>query len=176
MRSAITRTALVLGAGLALGLWAPAPAATAAPTKGGILKFVVPAEPPSFDAHRETTFALIHPLAPFYSVLVRVNPDNPSSPTDFVCDLCTEMPKPTNGGKTYAFNIRKGVKFHDGSPLTAHDVAASFNKIANPAEGVPSARKAFFVMVAEISAPDDHTVVFELKSPSGAVIPAVANP
>ncbi len=48
------------------------------PKKGGILKFVVPDEPPSFDGHSETTFALIHPIAPFYSVLIRVNPDNPA--------------------------------------------------------------------------------------------------
>ena len=176
MRRAISRTAFFLGAGLALGLWAGAPATAATPTRGGILKFVVPAEPPSFDAHRETTFALIHPLAPFYSVLVRVNPDNPGSPTDFVCDLCTEMPKPTNGGKTFTFNIRKGVTFHDGSKLTAHDIAASFKKIVSPPEGVPSARKAFFVMVDKISTPDDSTVVFDLKYPSGAFIPALANP
>src|SRR3546814_18433272 len=71
------------------------------PQYGGILKYVVPAEPPSFDGHRETTFALIHPIAPFYSLLIRVNPANPSDPTDFVCDLCVgEVPKPTNGGKT----------------------------------------------------------------------------
>ena len=81
---------------------------------------MIPADaPPSFDGHRETTFATVHAAAPFYSVLIRVNPDNPSSTTDFVCDLCTEMPKPTDDGKTYTFKIRDGVKFHDGSPLTA---------------------------------------------------------
>ena len=64
------------------------------PKKGGILKFVVPDEPPSFDGHKETTFALIHPIAPFYSVLIRVDPENPGQANEFVCDLCTEMPKP----------------------------------------------------------------------------------
>ena len=93
------------------------------PKRSGILNYVIPADaPPSFDAHRETTYATIHSAAPFYSLLIRVNPQNPGSTTDFVCDLCTEMPKPTEDGKTYAFKIRQGVKFHDGSPLTAADV------------------------------------------------------
>lgn len=67
----------------------------------------------------------MHATAPFYSVLIRVDPNNPSSTSDFACDLCTEIPKPTDNGLTYTFKIRKGVKFHDGSPLTAQDVAAS---------------------------------------------------
>ena len=78
-----------------------APAATDTPKRGGILTYMIPADaPPSFDGHRETTYATVHAVAPFYSVLIRVNPDNPSSTTDFVCDLCTEMPTPTDGGKT----------------------------------------------------------------------------
>src|SRR3546814_509172 len=147
------------------------------PQYGGILKYVVPAEPPSFDGHRETTFALIHPIAPFYSLLIRVNPANPSDPTDFVCDLCVgEVPKPTNGGKTYTFKLREGVKFHDGTPLTSKDVKASFDRIVFPPKGVASARKAFYTMVESIEAPDDLTVVFNLKYPSGAFIPSVAIP
>ena len=58
------------------------------PKRGGILKFVVGAAgPPHFDGHQRTTFALLHPIGPFYSVLIRVNPDNPSSVTNFVVDL-----------------------------------------------------------------------------------------
>jgi peptide/nickel transport system substrate-binding protein len=170
------RPALTLAAGVAVAVVFAGPPAEAAPKKGGTLTFVVPDEPPSFDGHRETTFALIHPFAPFYSVLIRVNPENPSSPTDFVCDLCTEMPKPTDDGKTYTFKIRQGVKFSDGTPLTARDVAASYEKIIFPKEGTTSARVAFFVMVESVSAPDDHTVVFKLKYQSGAFIPALANP
>jgi peptide/nickel transport system substrate-binding protein len=159
---------------LATGLAGAAP--ESAPKSGGILKFVVPDEPPSFDGHRETTFALVHPIAPFYSLLIRVNPEEPYKSGDFVCDLCTEMPKAEDGGKTYTFHLRKGVKFADGSDLTAKDVVATFNKIIFPPEGVSSARKAFYVMVDSVSAPDDDTVVFKLKYPSGAFIPALANP
>src|SRR6266849_10132080 len=123
--------------GLAL-LAVTAPAALAeAPKRGGTLTYLIAADaPPSFDAHREGTFATMHSAAPFYSVLIRVNPENPGSATDFVCDLCTEMPEPADEGLTYAFKIRDGVKFHDGSPLTAADVAASWNKLIDPPEGV----------------------------------------
>ena len=146
------------------------------PKRGGILTFVVGAAgPPSLDGHREYTFATLHPTAPFYSVLIRVNPDNPASVTDFVCDLCTAIPKPTDGGKKYAFKIRRGVRFHDGSPLTAHDIVASFNKIIFPPKGVYSFHKPVFAMVKRVYAPDDYTVVFELKYPSDAFIPGTAN-
>jgi peptide/nickel transport system substrate-binding protein len=176
MKGSELRFVLTLATALALPLATTVSTSAAEPKKGGILTFVVPDEPPSWDGHRETTFALIHPFAPFYSTLIRVNPDNPSSPTDFVCDLCTEMPKPTDGDKTYTFKIRQGVKFHDGTPLTAQDVVASFKKIIFPPQGTTSARVAFYVMVESVSAPDDHTVVFKLKYPSGAFIPALANP
>src|SRR5437867_2652225 len=130
------------------------------PKRGGTLTYMIAADaPPSFDAHREGTFATVHSAAPFYSVLIRINPDNPGSTTDFVCDLCTEMPQPTNEGRTYSFRIRDGAKFHDGSPLTAEDVAASWNKIVDPPEGVTSARQSHFMMVEKVEATDPATVV-----------------
>jgi len=174
--SRLTRPMLAMAAGAAIAVGYAGLASAAGPQKGGVLKYVVPAEPPSFDGHRETTFALIHPIAPFYSLLIRVKPDEPYKSGNFECDLCTELPKPTDGGKTYTFKLRKGVKFSDGSTLTAQDVVATFNKIIFPPQGVSSARKAFFVMVDSVTAPDSDTVVFKLKYPSGAFIPALANP
>src|SRR5260370_6706970 len=119
---------------MASAFWAIPATADEEPKYGGPLTYMIPADaPPSFDGHRESTYATVHSVAPFYSVLVRVNPENPADTTDFVCDLCTEMPHPTDDGKTYAFKIRDDVKFHDGSPLTAADLAASYNKVIFPA-------------------------------------------
>src|SRR5258708_37111269 len=113
MRSIAWRCVIILLAGCVFTARA---GATETPKSGGPLTYMIPADaPPSFDAHRENTFATIHSAAPFYSVLIRVDPDNPASTTDFVCDLCTEMPQPTGDGRTYSFKIRDGVKFHDGS-------------------------------------------------------------
>src|SRR5271156_4857826 len=74
------------------------------PKRGGTLTYMIPADaPPSFDGHRENTFATIHAVAPFYSVLVRANPQNPANTTEFVCDVCTAIPNPTDDGRTYTF-------------------------------------------------------------------------
>jgi len=116
--------------------------------RGGVLNFVVGSKIPSYDGHVESTFGMIHPIRPFYSLLIRINPNNPSSPTDFICDLCKgKVPTGTDGGKTYTFKIRRGVQFHDGTPLTAQDIVATYNKIIFPPKGIASNRKAFFKMV-----------------------------
>jgi peptide/nickel transport system substrate-binding protein len=166
-----------LAAGAALGLAAvSAGEADEAPKRGGILTYMIPADaPPSFDGHRESTFATIHSVAPFYSTLIRVDPENPGS-GEFVCDLCIEMPQPADAGRTYAFKIRPGVKFHDRSPLTAADVAASWNEIIFPPNGVISPRQGYFLMVDKVEAPDPETVVFRLKFATGAFLPALADP
>src|SRR5579863_7096560 len=166
--------AAALGAVLVMA----APAAFAqTPKRGGTLIFMIPADaPPSFDGHREGTFAMLHATAPFYSVLIRINPENPSSTTDFMCDLCTEMPTPTDDGRTYTFKLRDGVKFHDGSPLTAADVKASWDHIIFPPEGVLSVRKSWYMMVDKVEAPDPATVVFRLKFATNAFLPALADP
>ena len=52
---------------------------------------------------------MIHPIRPFYSTLLRVNPNNPQSPTDIICDLCEGKPETTNGGKTITFKIKSNV-------------------------------------------------------------------
>src|SRR5262245_18179998 len=84
-----------------VALAAAAPAAET-PKRGGVLTYKIPADaPPSFDGHREETYATIHSAAPFYSVLIRPDPNDPSVTGPLVCDLCTKMPTPTDGGKTY---------------------------------------------------------------------------
>ena len=51
-----------------LGAAPPAAPAAETPKNGGILTYLIPADaPPSFDAHREGTFATVHSAAPFYS-------------------------------------------------------------------------------------------------------------
>jgi peptide/nickel transport system substrate-binding protein len=49
--------------------------------------------------------------------------------TKIVPDLAESIPKPTNGGKTWAFKLRSGIKFSDGKTLTGNDVKATFERL-----------------------------------------------
>jgi len=157
--------------GLALGA-APGAMAAEQPRAGGILTFAVAETPPSFDGHRETTFAMLHPTAPHYSTLLRFDPDEYPKIEGDVAEGWTV----SKDGLTYTFKLRKGIRFHDGSPLTARDVKVTYDKIIFPPEGVASARKASYAAVAEVVAPDEGTVVFRLKWPSASFLASLASP
>ena len=176
----LTKRTVAISVGTALAIAAGSAAIAAEPKSGGVLNFVVGSKIPSYDGHAETTFGMIHPIRPFYSLLFRINPDNPQSPIDFTCDVCEGKVALEGdegmGGKQYTYSIRKNVVFHDGTPLTAHDVVATFQKIIFPKDGVRSSRKAFFKMVESVTATDDFTVQFKLKYPAGAFVGAVGMP
>src|SRR5919112_5901156 len=153
----------------ALGQAAESPSAQQ-PRSGGELVFAVGELPPSFDGHRETTFGMLHPVAPHYSTLLRFDPQNYPK---IVGDVAARWLF-SRDGLTATFILRKDIKFHDGTPLTARDVKASYDKIIFPPEGVASARKASFAMVDKIEAPDDVTVVFRLKHIAASFLPNLA--
>ena len=165
----------IVAASLALGLLAGPAAAQERPRAGGELVFILPAgDPPSYDAHREDTFAVIHPAAPHYDTLLRVDPTDPTG-TRVVGDLADSW-SVSPDGRVYTLRLRRGVKFHDGSDMTSRDVKASYDKIINPPSGVASARKGEYVDVEAVEAPDAQTIVFRLKWPSGSFLSSLASP
>ena len=76
--------------------------------------------------------------------------------------------KPSENGQVWTFKIRQGVKFHDGKPMTAADVAASINALSDPKNG-SNALSTFDGVLSKGSAKavDDTTVRFELDAPNG---------
>ena len=144
------------------------------PRYGGELIFPVPSEPPSYDGHREETFGLIHPIAPFYNTLLRVDPNDPSGTKPY--PSLAESWTVSADGKTYTFKLREGVKFHDGSTMSARDVKASYDKIIFPPAGVGSTRKGQYSVVEAVEAPNATTVVFRLKYASGSFMSSLLSP
>ena len=170
MKRLVNVLALVSGALLAMGF----PAYAQQPRSGGELVFPVPSEPPSYDGHREETFGLIHPVAPFYNTLLRIDPDDKSG-TKPVASLA-ESWTVSSDKLTYTFKLRSGVKFHDGSDMTSRDVKASYDKIIFPPAGVGSSRKGQYSDVTAVEAPDAQTVRFRLKEQSASFLLSLASP
>ena len=142
------------------------------PRRGGVLLAVIGADPPSLDPHQESTFANIQLVAPLYSTLLQIDP---RSFPKIIGDVATEW-KIAPDGLTYTFKIRQGIRFHDGSTLTAADVKATYDKIVFPPEGVRSVRKNAYTAIVRIEAPDPSTVVFKLKFSSASLLDNLASP
>ncbi|MDR1649504.1 MAG: ABC transporter substrate-binding protein [Synergistaceae bacterium] len=68
-------------------------------------------------------------------------------------------------GLAYTFSLRKNVKFHNGRDLKAGDVVFSLRRAA----GNPKVRN-YLTTVADVTAPDDYTVVVKLKQPNAAFL------
>lgn len=80
----------------------------------------------------------------------------------------------SDDGLTWTFHIRDGVTWSDGEPLTAADIAYTYNRVL---DGGPEAAtwSSYLTSVTSIDAPDDNTVVLELKKPN-AVLPLLPIP
>jgi peptide/nickel transport system substrate-binding protein len=70
-----------------------------------------------------------------------------------------ETPNPL----TYVFHLRRGVKFHDGRPLTSADVKFTIDSIVSGRVATP--KRGAFERVVSIEVPDDATVIFHLTEP-----------
>src|SRR5207245_5314565 len=137
----------------------PAAVQAETPRRGGVLLATIAADAPSLDPHQEQTFATIELVAPLYSTLIQIDP---LSYPKIIGDAASEW-KIAPDGLIYTFKIRQGIKFHDGSSLTAVDVKATYEKIVSPPEGVRSVRKNAYAPITSIETPDLNTAVLQLK-------------
>lgn len=165
--------AVLCAGGLGLGAaTAQTQPAAATPQRGGELIFALNSDPASFDCQATTTYAVLHAVRPLYSGLINFDPE---TYPDVKPDLA-ESWEVSDDFKTYTFYLRKGVKFHDGSPLTSEDIKVTFERIVSPPEGVVSVRQARYQDIERIETPDAHTVVFHLSRPNPAMLQTFASP
>lgn len=76
-------------------------------------------------------------------------------------------------GKRWVFKLRKGIKFHNGAPLTSKDVVFSVDKMRDTKGG--SLQAPNFKDVTEIQTPDDQTVIFVTKQPLATFLDRLEN-
>jgi peptide/nickel transport system substrate-binding protein len=122
---------------------------------GGTLVAAIGGDPDQLDPHTTTSSFAFTVLENVYDTLVQPGDDLTPEPA------LAESWETSDDLLTWTFTLREGVTFHDGSPLTASDVVASFERIAE--EGANAFRLG---AVEAYEAPDDRTVVMELNRPA----------
>src|SRR5437660_4641940 len=170
MLSSARRLTAVALAGLLAGI--ASAAAEPSPKRGGTLEFAVLVEPNDYDCHANISFAVLHPVAPHYSTLLKFDPANYPQVVGDLAESWNVSPD----RRTYTFKLRPNVLFHDGSRLSSADVKASYQRIVHPPTGVISSRQVDFGAISDIDTPDPLTVVFRLQWPDAAMLANFASP
>ncbi len=105
---------------------------------GGTLKLLASTAGGTLDPQVNYTLQYWQLYQATYDGLVAFHKVAGQSSFEVVPDLATAMPTITNGGKTYTFTLRKGIKYSNGKTVTVNDVLASFQrifKVSNPNAG-----------------------------------------
>lgn len=89
-----------------------------------------------------------------------------------VPQLAASIPQPSSDGLTYTFQLRSGMRWTDGSPITADDVVFTYQLHSAPQYQLVRSfiRSAMDEFLASVSAPAQDKVVFKLKKPNAAFI------
>src|SRR5712692_79981 len=153
----------VLAIGLALVLALAGPAR--AQKKGGDLVVAQTAGTNTLDPHFTASAAARNMMLAMYETLVTI--DENASPIPMLAAKWEVL----DNGLTYRFELRRGVRFHNGKELTSADVKASLERF-----GRISPEKQTMASVASIETPDPAVVVIKLKQVDTSFLDRLASP
>jgi len=124
-------------------------------------------EPPGLDPFHQGADARIRVTVLMYQGLFYEAANGEAMP------LLAESYEVSPDKLVYTIKLRQGVKFHTGQPMTAKDVAYSYNYIRDPKNGSPGAGD--FGTIKSIDAVDDHTVKITLSEPNSSLPMTLGN-
>lgn len=127
------------------------------------LTIAIQLEPPHLDPTSAAAGAIDSVLySNVFEGLTRFGPDGSVNPG------LAESWTISDDGLTYTFKLRAGVKFHDGTDMTADDVVFSLGRTQG--EDSANAQKALYAGISTIEALDDTTVKLTLSEPNGSML------
>jgi peptide/nickel transport system substrate-binding protein len=153
----------------------------ASDAKGGTVTYEYSDVPDSFDPGN-TYYAYMYNLSRLYArPLMTFKPAAGEAGNELVPDLASAPGEPSDGGKTWTYKLREGLKYEDGTPITSKDVKYAVER-SNFARDVLSLGPNYFQQflkdgdkykgpykdksakgLSSIETPDDTTIVFKLN-------------
>jgi peptide/nickel transport system substrate-binding protein len=133
------------------------------PSPGGTLTIAVPDEPPGLDPTTSPAAAIARIVYNnLLEGLVKLNMQGE------IVRALAERYTVSIDGTVYIFTLRRGVKFHNGRPLTADDVKFTLERDLDPNTGHP--HRAYYEDIQAIQAVDARTVRIALQKPNAMFI------
>jgi peptide/nickel transport system substrate-binding protein len=150
---------------------------------GGVVKYALSSTPDSFDPGN-TYYAFVWDASRLWArALTTFKPAPGKDGLTLVPDLAQSLGQPSDGGKTWTYKLRPGLKYSDGTPITSKDVKYAIER-SNYARDVLSNGPTYFAAnlvdnkipykgpykdktggLDSIETPDDTTIVFHLTAP-----------
>ncbi len=144
---------------------------------GGILKMYSADSPASMSIHEEATVFAEGPMMGVFNNLVIYDQHVPqNSLQSIVPDLATGWSW-NEEGTALTFPLHQGVKWHDGTPFTAKDVACTFDMLTGKSSDKfrVNPRKSWYRNLDQVTTNGDYEVTFTLKQPQPAFLTALAS-
>lgn len=137
------------------------------PKTGGTITVAAPFEPDTLDPHRTAGTDLVVTLHLGGSLLYK-DPDTKEYKPYLASDY-----KISEDGKTLTFTIRKGITFHDGTPVTAKSFKDTYDRILDPKTNAKQART-MLAPLKSAKAPDDQTLILEIQESNASFLEALS--
>jgi peptide/nickel transport system substrate-binding protein len=137
------------------------------PRDGGTATIALNADPTSLDPHLQPNQPASWIDGLVYSRLLKLDPE-----LALTGDLAESWKQ--DGPTAYTFNLRSGVKFHNGRELTADDVVYSLDRLRTPETA--SAKRSWFSGIKSVTAEGASTVKISLSAPDASLASHLANP
>ncbi|MFF9982884.1 ABC transporter substrate-binding protein [Streptomyces erythrochromogenes] len=149
------------------------------PVKGGTLTVLSNQDFAHLDPARNWTMPTMDfATRLLYRTLVTFKAEPGKAGSELVPDLATDLGTPSNGGRTWTFTLKEGVKYEDGTPVKAQDIKYNVERSFAPdLTGGPDYAAQYLAgtegykgplqgqHLDSVKTPDDRTIVFELKRP-----------
>jgi len=144
---------------------------------GGILKFFHRDSPASMSIHEEATISTVAPMMGVFNNLVLFKQDEKQNRPEFIQPELAETWSWDEGNTRLTFNLRQGIKWHDGKPFTAADVKCTWDLLIGKSQEKLrlNPRKAWYRNLEEIVTNGDYSVTFVLKRSQPAFLALLAS-